>query len=329
MRTAQIGLSPPPVPKLDFLPRRNGEAAVPDRIGIIDIGSNSIRLVIYEGPARIPAILFNEKVMAGLGKGLAATGALDPEAATRAITALGRFRLLAEQIGVARLITVATAAVRDASNGPAFLARLAAIGLDAEVLSGEAEAEMSAHGVLAGIPGAEGVVGDLGGGSLELARIAGGKVHERASFPLGVLRVGAIRKQGALALNRVLNTALAGWEGACAGRPFYMVGGSWRALARLDMTLTGWPLPILHQHELPPASAVRLVRSLGQMDQEAPAARSRRSPRRASARCRMRRCCWRCWRARCRRASSSSRPMGCAKACCTQRSRKRCAGSIR
>src|SRR5687768_58564 len=105
------------------------------RVGIVDIGSNSIRLVIYDGPARIPSILFNEKIMAGLGRNLARDGALDPEAIDRAVAALARFSLLAEQMGVASLRTVATAAVREATNGAQFIARLAEIGLEVELLS--------------------------------------------------------------------------------------------------------------------------------------------------------------------------------------------------
>jgi exopolyphosphatase/guanosine-5'-triphosphate,3'-diphosphate pyrophosphatase len=238
------------------------------RVGIIDIGSNSIRLVVYDGPQRIPAILFNEKVMAGLGKGLATTGALDAQAVNRAFIALDRFRLVADQIGVSTLHTVATAAVRDASNGAEFLARAAAIGLDVSVLSGGEEAEMAGEGVLAAFPDADGIVGDLGGGSLELVRVLGGKVHERTSFPLGVLRVAEIRKRGARALPRIVSQALAeaGWKDKGAGLPFYLVGGSWRALARLVMHMTDYPLPIVHGYTMPPEMAGRLNRALAQFD---------------------------------------------------------------
>ncbi|WBO24157.1 Ppx/GppA family phosphatase [Sphingomonas abietis] len=238
------------------------------RVGIIDIGSNSIRLVIYDGPHRIPSILFNEKVMAGLGKGLAATGALDPAAVERAFVALDRFQLVAEKIGVATLHTVATAAVRDASNGAGFLARAADMGLDVTVLSGMEEAEMAGEGVLAAFPDADGIVGDLGGGSLELARVYGGKVHERASFPLGVLRVAEIRKRGPRALRQQVEHMFgdAGWRGKCEGLPFYLVGGSWRALARLVMFMADYPLPIVHGYAMPVETAQRVVRGLAHLD---------------------------------------------------------------
>jgi len=242
--------------------------AAPDRpIGIIDIGSNSVRLVIYEGPNRIPSILFNEKIMAGLGRGLAKTGALDKTAAERALVALGRFRRLALDIGVGELRTVATAAVRDASNGKAFLDGLAAIGLKVELLPGREEAALAGHGVLAAFPDADGIVGDLGGGSLELIRVGQGQVQEGVSVPFGVLRVAAM-KQDARGIGRALDKALAkvGWQGDGRGRPFYMVGGSWRALARLDMTLSDYPLPIIHNYVMLPDRPQRLVRTVSQLD---------------------------------------------------------------
>jgi exopolyphosphatase/guanosine-5'-triphosphate,3'-diphosphate pyrophosphatase len=237
-------------------------------VGIIDIGSNSIRLVIYEGEGRIPSILFNEKIMAGLGKGLAKTGQLDPDAVKRTVAALARFRRLAEDMGVVKLRTVATAAVRDASNGPDFIAQLATVGLPVELLSGAAEASLAGHGVLAAIPEADGIVGDLGGGSLELVGVKGGDVGKGISIPFGVLRVAQMKLGSSRALDRALAKALnkAGWKGTSEGRPFYMVGGSWRALARLHQTLTDYPLPIVHQYVLAPSEAQRLVRALGQLD---------------------------------------------------------------
>ena len=250
-----------------FRPAAPREAEKADgRVGIIDIGSNSIRLVVYDGPHRIPSMLFNEKVMAGLGKGLAATGQLDPQAVERAFVALDRFRLVAEKIGVATLHVVATAAVRDATNGTDFLARAAEIGLEVSVLSGEEEAEMAGEGVLAAFPEADGIVGDLGGGSLELARVKDGKVHDRASFPLGVLRVAEIRRKGPRALRQRVEHLLGEWHGKGAGLPFYLVGGSWRALARLVMHMTDYPLPIVHGYAMPVETAQRVVRALAHLD---------------------------------------------------------------
>lgn len=250
--------------------KKDTPAPTSGRTGIIDIGSNSIRLVVYDGPARIPAILFNEKVMAGLGRGLATDGALDAGSIERAMGALARFARLATQMQVASLRIVATAAVRDASNGPEFLARLNKAKLEVELLSGADEAAMAGYGVLAGIPEGEGIVGDLGGGSLELVRIGGGEVHERASFPLGVLRIAAIREKGPRALDHAVAKLIAksGWDRIGRATPFYLVGGSWRALARLDMQLRDFPLPIVHHYRMPPDEAKHLVRVLARIDRK-------------------------------------------------------------
>lgn len=237
------------------------------RTAIIDIGSNSIRLVVYEGPARLPATLFNEKVMAGLGRGLAATGAIEPAALEKARVALARFAAVARAMEAESLRTVATAAVRDASNGRALIDEAAALGLDVEILSGEREAKAAGHGVLSGIPDADGIVGDLGGGSLELVRVSGGRVGDRVSFPLGVLRVGALREGG---LERHLAALVrdSGWEGRGAGLPLYLVGGSWRTLAKLDMALTGYPLPVIHQYAMSAERVRELASSIPHLSRQ-------------------------------------------------------------
>jgi exopolyphosphatase/guanosine-5'-triphosphate,3'-diphosphate pyrophosphatase len=236
------------------------------RRAIIDIGSNSIRLVVYDGPARAPAILFNEKVMAGLGRGLGETGMLGGGPVKTALRALERFRALTIAMGATTVRTVATAAVRDARNGTDFLDKVAAIGLQVELLSGDAEAKASGYGVISAMPEADGIVGDLGGGSLELVRISGGKVRARISLPLGVLRLAAIRASGRGVLDRHVRKLLkkSGWV-IEKNLPFYLVGGSWRALARLHMDMTLWPLPILHGYAMPSTEAAHLVRVLAQI----------------------------------------------------------------
>jgi exopolyphosphatase / guanosine-5'-triphosphate,3'-diphosphate pyrophosphatase len=236
---------------------------------IIDIGSNSVRLVVYAPPARAPSILFNEKITAGLGASLAATGALDDAAMAKTVRALQRFRHLTNDMGVADVRTVATAAVRDAKNGDAFIARAKALGIDIELMSGDAEADAAGMGVISAIPDADGIVGDLGGGSLELVRVKQGAVQDRLSLPLGVLRLAAIRaKRGSL--ERVVKKALkkAGWPLQALGLPLYLVGGSWRAIARVHMQLSDYPMPVLHSYTMPTASAARLVRVLAQIDRK-------------------------------------------------------------
>jgi exopolyphosphatase / guanosine-5'-triphosphate,3'-diphosphate pyrophosphatase len=239
------------------------------RKAIIDIGSNSVRLVVYAAPARAPATLFNEKITAGLGASLAATGALDKGAMAKAIRALQRFGQLTHAMGITDVRTVATAAVRDAKNGDVFLRQAKSLGFDVQLLSGDAEAEAAGMGVISAITDADGIVGDLGGGSLELVRVKNGAVHDRLSLPLGVLRLAAIRaKRGSL--DRVVKKALkkAGWPITATGLPFYLVGGSWRAIARVHMELTDYPMPVLHSYVMPPEAPARLVRVLAQIDRK-------------------------------------------------------------
>ena len=232
------------------------------RTAIIDIGSNSIRLVVYDGPRRLPFTLFNEKIMAGLGAQLSGNGRIGGEAMERALVALERFERLCTDMAVDEVRCVATAAVRDAANGPELIRRAAEAGLEVQLLTGEQEGIASAHGLLSGMPEADGIMGDLGGGSLELVRVRGGKVERSVSLPLGVLRVAEIRKKGKGALARRLDALLKehGLADIETGLPFYMIGGSWRALARLDMMLTRYPLPIIHHYEMTPARATALQR---------------------------------------------------------------------
>ncbi len=238
-------------------------AAGAGQSAIIDIGSNTVRLVIYGGPARAPQVLYNEKVTARLGKGVAEHGRLSDKPMGIALAALGRYALLLRLRGVAEVVCVATAAVRDASNGPEFLARVAALGLDPRLLSGEDEALTGAGGVCAAFPGAMGVVGDLGGGSLELTDVAGDLCAHGVSLPLGTLRLAAMRAAGpakfARRVKKLLRTAQ--WAGA-HGQTLYLVGGSWRALARVAMNRADWPVDDPHGFELAPDAALTLLRSL-------------------------------------------------------------------
>ena len=234
-------------------------------VGIIDIGSNSVRLVVYQGLSRVPVTMFNEKVMAGLGRGLAANGKLGKAAMDTAVAALSRFRALGDAMQLGNLRVVATAAVREASNADEFVNRVRLeCGLDIETISGAEEARGAALGVIAGIPLADGVVGDLGGGSLELVRVQGGQTHEQISLPIGALRLEAVRRAKSRALAPFIKKALdrVGWAGAGRDLPFYMVGGSWRALAQVHMHLNDHPLPIVHQYEMPVSAIATLVRTL-------------------------------------------------------------------
>jgi len=236
-------------------------------IAIVDIGSNSVRLVVYSGALRVPSPIFNEKVLAGLGANLAETGELSVKSQERALAALRRYRLLVRHMGVKRTRVVATAAARDARNGREFVRKINKIGFDCEVLTAEEEARLAGEGVLSAIPGADGIVGDLGGGSLELADIQGDKVRTAISLPLGVLRIGD-DANGERQTRDILRSALkeSGLANQAAGRPFYMVGGSWRALARIDMLVTDYPLPVKHQYAIAPSRAKELRQMVGSLD---------------------------------------------------------------
>ncbi len=205
-------------------------------------------------------------MLAGLGAGLERTGRLEDGARDRALGALMRFKLLLDHMKVKRTQVVATAAIRDAEDGQEFVREIGRIGFDCDILSAEEEARLAGDGVLSGIPGADGIVGDLGGGSLELVEVAEGGAEVGISLPLGVLRLDS-SPGGERAARKVLKTALKKSElrERARGRPFYMVGGSWRALARIDMLATEFPLPITHQYRMKPTRAKelrKLVRAL-------------------------------------------------------------------
>ena len=163
------------------------------RVGVVDVGSNSVRLVVFDGAARSPAFFYNEKIMASLGDGLAETGHLSVDGKARALSAIRRFKLLADSMGISPLTTVATAAIREAEDGPAFCTQIEAeTGLRIWVIDGEEEARLSAQGVLLGWPGAHGLVCDIGGASMELAELREGRVGRRLTSQLGPLRLKAV-----------------------------------------------------------------------------------------------------------------------------------------
>ncbi|MBK6466363.1 MAG: Ppx/GppA family phosphatase [Rhodobacter sp.] len=224
------------------------------RVGVVDVGSNSVRMVVFDGAARSPAYFYNEKIMCGLGKGLAETGHLNPEGKARALSALTRFALLAKGMGIAPLTVVATAAVREASDGQEFQAEvLRQTGLRLHVIDGAEEARLSAQGVLLGWPDAKGIVCDIGGNSMELARIGNGRVGKRVSTPLGPFRLQQIAG-GAKARKAHVDAILeaAAKEIRPAGDRVYLVGGSWRVIARLDMERRAYPLTVLHEYRMTP-----------------------------------------------------------------------------
>jgi exopolyphosphatase / guanosine-5'-triphosphate,3'-diphosphate pyrophosphatase len=240
---AQDDLRPP-----DYGP----EAQRVRRIGVIDVGSNSVRLVVFDGMARSPAYFYNEKVLAGLGAGLKVTGKLSRKGRERAIGALRRFAGLARRMNLSGMSVVATAAVRAASDGRDFLEAVEReTGLRIQIASGAEEARLAAQGVLLGWPDADGVVSDLGGASMELARLRGGAVGETETSDLGPLQLANLPDRAAR--ERAVRKGMKALRQAVPGpvARLFLVGGSWRALARLDMERRGYPLRVLHGYEPP------------------------------------------------------------------------------
>ncbi|MEJ2459036.1 MAG: Ppx/GppA family phosphatase, partial [Novosphingobium sp.] len=236
-----------------------------EKRAIIDIGSNTVRLVVYNGPPRAPVVILNEKVNARLGRDIGKTGAISDKAMRTALSALARFAGMLKLLRVGNVECVATAAARDASNGPEFLEAVRGFGLSPRLLSGDEEARASATGVIAAFPHAHGVAADLGGGSLELVEIGGpegGEVMEGGvTLPFGTLRLPDLRAAGAQKFAATVRTGLreTGWTRG-RGVPLYIVGGSWRALALQAMRELEWPVDDPHGFELPGDEALRLAR---------------------------------------------------------------------
>jgi len=223
------------------------------RVGVIDVGSNSVRLVVFDGAARSPAYFYNEKIMCALGAGLSETGHLSPSGRTRALSAIRRFAALAEGMGIPPLTAVATAAVREASDRQDFCDEvLRETGIKIWVIDGEEEARLSAQGVLLGWPGSYGLVCDIGGSSMELADLQDGKVGHRVTSALGPLKLREI-KGGKKAIKAYIKETMADLHGkmeAETAMRLFLVGGSWRAIARIDMERRGYPLTVLHEYRM-------------------------------------------------------------------------------
>lgn len=220
-------------------------------VAVLDIGSNSVRLVVYEHHARSLTPLYNEKSSCALGRGVAATGQLATDSAERAIRAIRRFALVSKQMGVGRTHILATSAVREASNGAEFSRQVAEImGAEVQVLSGTEEAHFAALGVVAGIPGFSGMVGDLGGGSLELSIVENGQDFDGQTLELGVIRIqddsdGSPVQAGRIARERLEHTPLIGSQ---TGRIFCAIGGTWRSIAKLHQRLEKYPLRMVQHY---------------------------------------------------------------------------------
>jgi exopolyphosphatase/guanosine-5'-triphosphate,3'-diphosphate pyrophosphatase len=234
-------------------------------VAVIDIGSNSVRLVVYESMSRSLVSVFNEKALCGLGREVQSTGLLAPDAVAKALTSLRRFRALCRIQKVGRVHAIATAACRDATNGPDFIAKAERIcGTRIEILSGPREAKLSALGVISGIHDPDGIVGDLGGGSLELIDVRGNRVRSGVTLPLGSLALQDAAHKSLKRAERIVKAEISGVEQLKAGRgrSFYAVGGTWRALARIHIIQSGYPLKVMHGYSIAAADALDFAQRL-------------------------------------------------------------------
>ena len=269
---------------VDSVRRPAGASVAP--VGVVDIGSNSVRLVIYDRLGRSPASFFNEKSLCAIGRNMVTTGRLDEEGSNAAIAALARFREVAAAVGVSRLETVATAAVRDAKNGNEFVARARdALGSSIRILTGEEEARFAAEGVLAAMPDADGVVGDLGGGSLELALVSGGKQSPGLSLPFGPLRLMDASEGRIDKARDIVDQGLEkiGWLDKLKGKSLFAVGGVWRNIARIHLEDSEHPIKVLHHYEIPRDRAVSFTHFLSGLSRKSLEATAAVTKRRAES----------------------------------------------
>jgi exopolyphosphatase/guanosine-5'-triphosphate,3'-diphosphate pyrophosphatase len=241
--------------------RPSGKGARWRRIGVMDVGSNSVRLVVYDVRGRAMQPRFNEKVLAGLGRGLNSTGRLHPEGIEVAVAALARFASITRAQKVEALFPFATAAVREAADGKDFVDRVKKeTGVALRVLSGSDEARFAAEGVLAGTPGVDGIAGDLGGSSLELARLVNGRYEGGSTYPLGPLALdggGAFNEDKVVA--RVKEVLGGAPELKKAGDVFFAVGGAWRSIGTMHMELARAPLHMLQNYEMDASDLAKLL----------------------------------------------------------------------
>ncbi|MDR3504766.1 MAG: Ppx/GppA family phosphatase [Acidocella sp.] len=224
------------------------------RRAVVDLGSNSVRLVIYEGEARNPLQIFNEKAVLRLAKGITKTGRLDDAAMAQTETVLHRYAAIARAMGAIPFDVLATSAVRDAENGTEFVQKMMKLNpeMRIKILSGAQEAELSAEGVLCGIPGADGILADLGGGSLELIRLDAGKVGQAMTLPVGVIRLADRSGEDLVKARAIVTSELetVSFANEAAGKDLYVSGGAFRALARIHIAQTGYPLNMVHHYTI-------------------------------------------------------------------------------
>jgi exopolyphosphatase/guanosine-5'-triphosphate,3'-diphosphate pyrophosphatase len=236
---------------VDADPTAQGRIKGARPVAVLDVGSNSVRLVVYERHARALTSLYNEKSACALGRGVGQTGRLAEGNVRQALNAIKRFALVTRLMRVGKVYVLATSAVRDAANREEFVTAVEAlIDCPVEVLSGEQEAHFAALGAVAGMPGFDGIVGDLGGGSLEISAITEGADTNGQSFELGVIRLqddssGSPHVAGEIVAERLAEATLTTPSGS---KSFVAVGGTWRSLAKLHQVIAAYPLRMVQHY---------------------------------------------------------------------------------
>ena len=199
------------------------------------------------------------------------TGLLPEDAIATALDTLRRFRALCDNLHAHRVYAIATAACRDARNGHAFIAQAERIArTPIQILSGKREAHLTALGVISGIHKPDGIVGDLGGGSLELVDVHGSRLRSGVTLPLGGLALQDLSGKSLKKAEKFVEEAFDGLDMLHDGedRTFYAVGGTWRALARLHMWQVGYPFHVMHNYRIPAREALEFSRLVHRVDTE-------------------------------------------------------------
>lgn len=248
-------------PAASALPRFQTDPATPGRVAVVDIGSNTVRLVVYDAPNRLPIPVYNEKAECGLVRGLAETGRLNPGGVTEALRSLRRFQLLSQSMGVEQIAVIATAAVREADDGSDFVDAVeAAFGLAVRVLSGDEEARLAALGLLSGRPHIDGLLADIGGGSVDLVELRKGKFGRSETLPLGHLRLRELVGEDAPTAARIVGEHLAeiDWLASIKGHNLFLAGGACRALARVFIGQLDHPIHVIDGFKIRRGDARRL-----------------------------------------------------------------------
>ena len=216
------------------------------------MGSSSVRLVVFDGAARSPAYFYNEKLSCSLGVGLSTTGKLNPEGKLRTVEAIRRFKYLTASMGIKEVTAVATAAVRSAKDGIEFCYHVyEETGQKIWIIDGITEARLSAQGILLGWPRSCGLVCDIGGSSMELAQINFGQVGRLTTSDLGPLNLRELeicQAERRKYISKTLKKLAKDISPKC--NRLFLVGGSWRTLAKVDMYRTNYPLKVLHEYRM-------------------------------------------------------------------------------